>query len=72
MKRIATSLAFSLLLIVGCHESPGSREPASPSGGKVNVTAPSVNVDVEPRRDANAPGKVKVNAPGVHVDVEKK
>ena len=70
MKRIAMSFVFAMLLIAGCHESPGTREAPPSNGGKVNVTAPGVNVDVEPRRDA--PGKVRVNAPGVNVDVERK
>jgi len=55
------SFAFCLLLLAGCNDSSGPREPTPQPGGKVEVVAPGVNIQVQ--KD----GKVDVNAPGVNV-----
>ena len=72
MVRLSACLTISLLLFVGCNESPAPRDRAPLKDGNVNVVAPGVNVDVEPKGSAGSPGKVKVNAPGVQVDVGRK
>jgi hypothetical protein len=71
MLRANLCLLFTLV-IFGCTQSTPTREKGAPADGKINVVAPDVNVNVEPKHDANSTGKVNVSAPGVEVKVEKK
>lgn len=58
MKHLAAATLFAVIL-VGCSREPAA--PPPPKGG-INITAPGVNITVDPQ------GKTKVQAPGVKIE----
>jgi hypothetical protein len=72
--------AFLFVALIGCGQQP---PPPAPNKGGINITAPGVNITVDPQGGANiqAPGVnvqadpkggAKVNAPGVNVQADPK